>query len=548
MDLETVKIERMSYGRDAIAHTKDGKVVFVSGAVPRDECSVEIMQDKHSFARARVEKVLAKSAFRVKPECDFAPCECGGCSWAQISYDMQLIEKHNNVVSSLAHIAKMPLERAEKLVLPTLPSKRTWGYRNKIEMNAHIDDVGKFQLGFSCADVKTVDSSGNTGYRKSSSVKLKSGQKTSVLDSNNLDSNNLDINNPDINDSSINDLGINNLDTSEIPAQTCSVVCPKTCSIAHSKMQNAACALRGALRFVQGSSDFNIFRVGVRASGRTNSLQVAIWTDPGAIPRLKVARVIEDAMHPTSIVRVMAKPGRARKIKGVEVLSGEGFWREELCAQSFLVSAPSFFQVNTLQAENMVRAVMGFLSAKDDVELQEFLDRWREDCSCSPSEKNNNNKKHKKREDAPSLLGLKVADLYSGVGTFSVPLATHGADVVAVESASSSVRDLRRNADNAQTYIDVLGGDAAREIKALKNIDALVVDPPRAGLDRSMSASIADAGPQKIVYVSCNPATLARDVSRLETSGYSLKAVLPIDMFPQTYHVECVSLLQKNDS
>ena len=145
----------------------------------------------------------------------------------------------------------------------------------------------------------------------------------------------------------------------------------------------------------------------------------------------------------------------------------------------------------------------------------------------------------------PDLTGLKIADLYSGAGTFSIPLAIAGAEVVAVESAASSVRDLRRNAEIAQVYIDVCGGDAAREIKNMHALDALVVDPPRAGLDKSMPESIATATPKKIVYVSCNPSTLARDIARLARFGYTLVVAQPIDMFPQTYHVETVVLLSK---
>ena len=137
--------------------------------------------------------------------------------------------------------------------------------------------------------------------------------------------------------------------------------------------------------------------------------------------------------------------------------------------------------------------------------------------------------------------GAYVADLYAGGGTFSVPLALAGADVVAIEAAGSSVRDLRQNADSNGVDIEVVGGDAAHELADLGELDALVVDPPRAGLAKSVIDDIAAAAPERIAYVSCDPATWARDVARFEGIGYRLVRAVPVDMFPQTYHVEIAS-------
>ena len=100
---------------------------------------------------------------------------------------------------------------------------------------------------------------------------------------------------------------------------------------------------------------------------------------------------------------------------------------------------------------------------------------------------------------------------------------------------------MRRNADENYVDIDVIGGDAARELPELGGLDALVVDPPRAGLADGVPADIAAARPGRVVYVSCNPATWARDVRRFEDVGYRLERVQPVDLFPQTYHVELVS-------
>ena len=281
----------------------------------------------------------------------------------------------------------------------------------------------------------------------------------------------------------------------------------ESCPLAHRVIEGAPKALRGALRFLSGNEDLGVFRVGVRGSLRTKDVEVALWTTPGPFPRAAAEKTLKSALKKTSLVRVVAEPGRARKVKKVEVLAGKGCWEEELDGARFLTSAPSFFQVNTAQAEKLIALV-------------------REGLALEP--------------------GDYVADLYAGGGTFSVPLAAAGAEVVAVEAAGSSVRDLRRNAERNNVDIEVIGGDSARELPELGELDALVVDPPRAGLAPGVVASIAQASPRRVTYVSCDPQTWARDVALFQQEGYSLVRATPVDLFPQTYHVEVVSIFERD--
>lgn len=288
------------------------------------------------------------------------------------------------------------------------------------------------------------------------------------------------------------------------------------CPLAHKPIEKAPKALRGALRYLQGNSDLGIFRVGVRGSIRTKSLEIALWTKPSSFPRATAAKVLSGALpHTSSIVRILADPGKSRTIKRVETLEGKGMWEENLCDCRFLTSAPSFFQVNTAQAEKLIEQAMRGLS----------------DAAAG----------------APvDMDGMYVADLYAGGGTFSIPLAKAGADVVAIEASGPSVRDLRRNADVNNVYVDVIGGDAARQIKEIEGrLDALVVDPPRAGLAASVVQDIAKLRPERVAYVSCNPTTWTRDIVRFEEHGYQLASVQPVDMFPQTFHVEVVSIFKR---
>ena len=444
---ETLRIERMGNGAEAVGRLASGKTVFVAGGAPGDAVRVEVVEEKASFARARIVAVEEPSPLRAEPRCPHGDA-CGGCPWQHLSYEAQLEAKRANVVGALVHTARLEAARAEDLVRPCLPSKRQWGYRNKLELGAARAENGEFLLGF---------------HREG----------------------------------------------------THEIATPAVCPLAHDAVAKAPKALRGALRFAQGSADLGIFRVGVRHSVRTRETEIALWTKPGAFPRAHVAKTLKSALKATSIVRVLADPGRARKIKGVETLDGKGCWGEELADARFLTSAPSFFQVNTAQAEKLAAEVVEGLGGRMGEEGPEGLD------------------------------GLLVADLYAGGGTFSVPLARAGADVIAIEAAGSSVRDLRRNAEMNGVDIEVVGGDAARELPELGELDALVVDPPRAGLADGVAESIAEAAPARVAYVSCNPATWARDVARFEQNGYRLARAQPVDLFPQTHHVEVASLFER---
>lgn len=276
-----------------------------------------------------------------------------------------------------------------------------------------------------------------------------------------------------------------------------------SCPLFEKKFPRAVKSVAGAIAFMGNSRDLSIERVGIRASRRTRALEVALWTPTGGFPRSQVSRVLQDALKPTSVVRVMSKGDRrARKIAGVEALSGEGSWTENIGSERMRLSAPSFFQVNTTAAEILVDLVLEALNPQED----------------------------------------EVAiDLYCGAGTFTLPLARRCAYVAAVEAYGPAVRDLRRNLEIARLdNVDVIGGDAVREFPD-EEADVLVVDPPRAGLDEEAISLIAGSGARDIAYVSCDPATLARDLARFAQEGtYRTVSITPVDLFPQTFHCETV--------
>ena len=191
-----------------------------------------------------------------------------------------------------------------------------------------------------------------------------------------------------------------------------------------------------------------------------------------------------------------------------EIESGQRTYEEELLGERFRVSAASFFQVNTAQAENLVRLVRdGLALTADDVLL----------------------------------------DAYAGVGTFTKTLAPLVRRVIAIEVSASSVADGRTNTQDVPN-VEWIEGEVEAALPSLGlRPTAVVLDPSRQGCGApALDALIAAAVP-RIAYVSCEPATLARDLRLLVDGGYCVAHVQPVDLFPQTYHIECVAVLSRGE-
>ncbi len=189
-----------------------------------------------------------------------------------------------------------------------------------------------------------------------------------------------------------------------------------------------------------------------------------------------------------------------------EVASGQTTFEEELCGERFRISASSFFQVNTVQAETLIRLVREGLRLKpDDVLL----------------------------------------DAYAGVGTFAKVLAKDVAEVIAIEVAASSVADGRHNTA-VLANVRWIEGEVEGVLPELDlQPTAVVLDPSRQGCAPPVLHALIEAAVPRIAYVSCDPATLARDLRALVDGGYEVAHVQPVDLFPQTYHIESVALLTR---
>lgn len=191
---------------------------------------------------------------------------------------------------------------------------------------------------------------------------------------------------------------------------------------------------------------------------------------------------------------------------GSMVLAGDDGLVMDVLDKSFQVSAGSFFQVNTLQAGAIV---------------QYLLDRL------------------------PLEADATLADVYCGVGLFSAFMAPRVKRCIGVELSDAACSDYALNLDECEN-VELYVGSAEMVLPALNlNADIVLVDPPRSGLERAALDAIVVMAPHTLAYVSCDPATLARDIKRLLAAGYQLSEVTPFDLFPQTYHIETVTIMRR---
>ncbi len=195
-----------------------------------------------------------------------------------------------------------------------------------------------------------------------------------------------------------------------------------------------------------------------------------------------------------------------------DVLWGEPMLEDRLCGHTFLLSPEAFYQVNHAQAERLYACAVEYAG----------------------------------------LTGAEtVLDLYCGAGTITLALAEHAKTAIGVEIVPEAVENAKRNAlrnnmENTEFFCADAGQAAQRLAK--RGIDVLVVDPPRKGLDENARDAILKMQPPRVVYVSCDPATLARDLAELCGTGYALEKAQAFDLFPRTGHVETVALLKQNDN
>ncbi|HSK88584.1 MAG TPA: hypothetical protein VK880_09520, partial [Anaerolineales bacterium] len=244
------------------------------------------------------------------------------------------------------------------------------------------------------------------------------------------------------------------------------------------------------LEFEPGTS---LERVSLRA-GKEEDLMLVLESDSPEAPELEIEAGI-------SVAHVFEE--------NAVVIAGNDHIVISVLGRDFRVSAASFFQVNTAMAEQMVNHLLANL---------------------------------------PITQASTLLDVYCGAGLFSAFLAPKCGRLIGVEASPSACEDFSFNLDefdNVELYEGLAEEILPALVGQIANLPYILVDPPRAGLEKRVVDGILKLSPQRIAYISCDPSTLARDARRLIDGGYHLKDVTPFDLFPQTFHIESISLFER---
>jgi 23S rRNA (uracil1939-C5)-methyltransferase len=445
-------------------------VVFVPGGLPGDTVRVRLTQARARFGRGAIETIVEPSADRVEPPCPYFG-RCGGCRLQHLSYPAQLAYKTKQVSDCLERLGGVgAFERR-----PILPAPEIYGYRNKMEFTVARGDV---------AAERVVPK----GRRMTPA-----GVETPAVDGGVV-------------------VGLHEADRYD------AVLDVERCLLQSERMNALLQEARGffaerRLTVYDQESGEGLLRFLMLREGKgTGEAMVNVVTSAPSVSELEplVGRV-QARVPETSSVVLNVNPKKASVAVGVEehLLGGRDHIRESLGGLTFQVSAGSFFQTNTVQAERLFGLVL----------------------------------------EAAALTGEEtVVDLYAGTGAISLLLARRSRRVYGIELAPAAVADAVRNAEvNAITNCTFVAGEVRFALPELISrgvtADVAVCDPPRAGFHPKALAALITLAPARIVYVSCNPATLARDVGELVLGGYRLEWVQPVDMFPHTPHIEVVAHL-----
>nr|WP_298997693.1 23S rRNA (uracil(1939)-C(5))-methyltransferase RlmD [uncultured Allomuricauda sp.] len=457
------KIEVVDAGAKgkAVAKAPDGRVIFLSDAVPGDVVDVLTTKKRKAYFEGQVTHFHTYSDKRTEPVCTHFGV-CGGCKWQHMSYENQLFYKQKEVENNLRRIGHLELPE----ISPILGSQKQYFYRNKME--------------FSFSDSRWL-----TQEEINSQEPIKDK----------------------------NALGFH------IPGMWDKILDIETCHL----QENPSNTIRNAIK--TKALDLGIpFYNPRQRTGMLRTLMMRI-TSTGEVMVLiqfyqdlttkeqQLLHEIKDTFPEITSLQYTVNKKANDTIYDQEIIcfSGRDHILEKMEGLQFKINAKSFYQTNSEQAYEL----------------------------------------YKVTRDFAGLSGNEIVyDLYTGTGTIAQFVSSKAKKVIGVESVPEAISDAKINAENngitnAEFYVgdmkDVFNVDFVNQHGIP---DVVITDPPRDGMHKQVVEQLLNASPPRIVYVSCNSATQARDLDLLKTQ-YEIKKVQPVDMFPQTYHVENVVLLEK---
>jgi 23S rRNA (uracil1939-C5)-methyltransferase len=420
-------IEKLVYGGDGLARLPAdeqgrSKAVFLPFVLEGEAVEASLLEQKRSFARARVDKMVQASPLRIAPRCPYFS-ECGGCHYQHTGYAHQLEIKAAILKENLRRIAKVELDT--DLIVHPSPE---WNYRNHTRLQIRREP--EFAL----------------GYYKFNSHEM-------------------------------------------LPVEQCPISSPL---INHAMA--AVWQMSRAGKMGPGIQEIEFF-------SNAEDSELLLQLHASDIRRQAAKQIVEDmkAVLPgaAGISVLRRRPGHSSESEQIVSL-GEGELVYNTQRASYRVSHGAFFQVNRHLVDELVRTVT----------------------------------------DGHS--GDMALDLYAGVGLFSKVLSRGFAQVIAVESSPTSHLDLVHNSPSNVRTVPKTTEQFLEGVADRLRPNFVVVDPPRTGLGETVVRKLAGLGAGRMVYVSCDPATLSRDLAGLLGAGYRIQQAHVVDLFPQTYHVESV--------
>lgn len=453
--VENVEITGVAAEGKSIARVDD-MVVFIPYGAPGDVVNIKLDKKKRSYAEAHIVDMVKPSPDRVTPACEHFGV-CGGCKWQHIPYESQLRYKRDQVVDALTRIAKVEIPE----VNPTLGSKETFCYRNKLEYT------------FSCKCWITFED-------------LRSGRE--IADR--------------------NALGFH------IPGAFDKVLDIKKCWLQDDLSNRIRLfvrqyALAKGYEFYDIKAQQGLMRtlmVRIASTGEVMLIVVFARPEQEKINDLMGAIAAEFPEITSQLYVVNQKVNDTIADQEVFTYRGRDYINEEMEGLQFRIGPKSFYQTNSLQAYELYKVARRMACLKPD-DL--------------------------------------VYDLYTGTGTIANFVARQVKKVVGIEYVPEAIADAKLNSEvNGIDNTIFFAGDMKDVltdgfIEEHGRPDVMIIDPPRAGMHEDVVNVILNARPERIVYVSCNPATQARDLALMD-SLYRVEEVQPVDMFPHTHHVENV--------
>ena len=447
----------------------NGMAVMVSGMLAiGDRVSAKIKKVKQRYIEAIAVEVLEASPDRTEPVCSYFGV-CGGCKLMHIRYDAQLLYKQKKVKDALEHLGDF----VAPPVMPALASQDPVHYRNKIE--------------FSCSNMR---------YLLPEELSREELERPKGFA-----------------------LGFHT------PGNFEKVIDIDYCYLAKESMNRVLAltrqfALDNALAPYGAKAHTGFLRnLVVRFSENREEVMVNLvtsWYDEALMERYRMH--LESGMPGQKMTVVNNVTERKNTVATGEkefTLSGTGYITERLGGLDFRISANSFFQTNSSQAEVLYHTILEVAGLR--------------------------------AEDT-------VYDLYCGTGTITLYMAKYCRQVVGLEVVESSISDARSNAEfngisNAAFFqVDLKDFHGMLDLlDSFESPGVIITDPPRAGMHPKALSTMLRLRPRRIVYVSCNPASLARDGKEICLQGYKLLSVQPVDMFPHTSHIESVAAFERDN-